>query len=270
VTRRALLLGVVLATAVFVAGTDGPPNTALVALVNAHAHNDYEHARPLLDALDHGFCSVEADVFLVNGDLLVAHDADHERADQTLEALYLDPLRERVWRNDGHLYPQGPDCTLLIDVKSQAEATYAVLRDVLARYADILTRFRGDTVDQRALTVIVSGNVARATMAAEAVRYAAVDGTLADLDSGASPALVPWISGDWQKLFTWSGSGAMPTNDERLLRSIVNRAHAQGRKVRFWNAPDSPLSWTVLLGAGVDLINTDDLVGLERLLRGTH
>jgi Glycerophosphoryl diester phosphodiesterase family len=141
---------------------------------------------------------------------------------------------------------------------------------VLGRYADILTRFRGDTVDQRALTVIVSGNRARATMAAEAVRYAAVDGTLADLDSGAPLALVPWISDDWQKFFTWSGSGAMPTNDERLLRSIVNRAHAQGRKVRFWNTPDSPLSWTVLLGAGVDLINTNDLVGLERLLRGTH
>ena len=31
-------------------------------LIHAHAHNDYEHARPLLDALDHGFCGVEADV----------------------------------------------------------------------------------------------------------------------------------------------------------------------------------------------------------------
>ena len=269
-TRRALVLAVVMATAVFVARTDGPPSTALVALVNAHAHNDYEHGRPLLDALDHGFCSVEADIFLVNGDLWVAHDAEHERVDRTLQALYLDPLRERVWRNDGHLYPQGPNCTLLIDVKSQAEATYAVLRDVLARYSDILTRFRGDTVEQRALTVIVSGNRARATMTAEAVRYAAIDGTLADLDSGASPALVPWISDDWRKFFTWSGSGAMPASEDQLLRSIVKRAHAQGRKVRFWDAPDSPVSWTVLLGAGVDLINTDDLVGLERLLRGTH
>ena len=31
-----------------------------------HAHNDYLHSRPLLDALDQGFDSVEADVFLVN------------------------------------------------------------------------------------------------------------------------------------------------------------------------------------------------------------
>ena len=36
----------------------------------AHAHNDYEHRRPLQDALDRGFNSVEADVWLVDGELL--------------------------------------------------------------------------------------------------------------------------------------------------------------------------------------------------------
>ena len=40
-------------------------------LIHAHAHDDYEHTRPLLDALDHGFCSVEADIYLVDGKLLV-------------------------------------------------------------------------------------------------------------------------------------------------------------------------------------------------------
>jgi hypothetical protein len=43
-------------------------------LSEAHSHNDYLHRRPLLDALEQGFCGVEADVFLVDGDLLVAHD----------------------------------------------------------------------------------------------------------------------------------------------------------------------------------------------------
>ena len=42
---------------------DEPPKP----LGQAHAHNDYYHKRPLLDALSHGFCSVEADVFLKNG-----------------------------------------------------------------------------------------------------------------------------------------------------------------------------------------------------------
>src|SRR5437660_742306 len=65
-------------------------------LRRAHAHNDYEHPRPLFDALDHRFGSVEADVFLVDGRLLVAHDPTELDPTRTLEALYLDPLAERV------------------------------------------------------------------------------------------------------------------------------------------------------------------------------
>src|SRR5262245_51794473 len=72
--------------------------------VLAHAHNDYEHARPLLDALEQNFDSVEADVHLVDGQLLVAHDRKDARADRTLEKLYLDPLGERVKQNGGWVY----------------------------------------------------------------------------------------------------------------------------------------------------------------------
>jgi hypothetical protein len=43
-------------------------------LTSAHAHNDYEHSRPLLDALDNGFCSVEADIWLTNGVDIVGTD----------------------------------------------------------------------------------------------------------------------------------------------------------------------------------------------------
>src|SRR3954464_3440838 len=93
-------------------------------LTRAHAHNDYEHARPLFDALDQGFCSVEADIYLVEGQLLVSHDRNKVRSERTLQALYLEPLRQRVQQNGGRLYKDGPPAILLIDVKADAEATY--------------------------------------------------------------------------------------------------------------------------------------------------
>ena len=62
-------------------------------LTNVHAHNDYEHKRPLFDALDHGFCSVEADVHLVDGQLLVAHSRLEVTPGKTLQAL--------AWRAEG-------------------------------------------------------------------------------------------------------------------------------------------------------------------------
>src|SRR5213596_3180460 len=86
-----------------------------IPLIHAHAHNDYEHKRPLLDALDHGFCSVEADIWLINGKLFVAHDFRDVKTNRTLESLYLEPLRERVRKNGGRIYPDGPEFTLLID-----------------------------------------------------------------------------------------------------------------------------------------------------------
>jgi hypothetical protein len=110
-------------------------------LTRAHAHNDYEHQRPLFDALDHGFASVEADVWLVDGRLLVAHDREAVRADRTLETLYLDPLQARVRQYGGRVYPNGPEFLLWIDIKSEAETTYAALQSALASYGEMLTVF---------------------------------------------------------------------------------------------------------------------------------
>ena len=42
-------------------------------LLNAFAHNDYCHKHPLYDALENGFTSIEADIFLKDGKLIVAH-----------------------------------------------------------------------------------------------------------------------------------------------------------------------------------------------------
>src|SRR5689334_8437966 len=95
----------------------------VVPLKEAHAHNDYEHKRPLFDALDNGFCSVEADVFLEGDTLLVGHARADLRPGRTLEKLYLDPLRERIKTNGGRVYKNGPAIWLFVDVKTEAKST---------------------------------------------------------------------------------------------------------------------------------------------------
>ncbi|MBE0542800.1 MAG: hypothetical protein IH623_15710 [Verrucomicrobia bacterium] len=235
-------------------------------LIHAHAHNDYEHPRPLLDALDHGFCSVEADIYLVDGKLLVAHDLDKTKPDRTLESLYLDPLRERVKKNGGRVFPNGPEFTLLIDLKSNWETTYPVLRAVLTNYADMLTTFSNDAKHTNAVLVVISGSRDRSMFAGETLRYAAFDGELSDLDTNPSVHFAPWISARWSSSFSWRGTGEMPDEEMAKLRQIVSRAHDQGRRVRFWGAPDTLNFWRTLHSAKVDLINTDNLSGLQSFL----
>jgi hypothetical protein len=250
----------------------GPVPAAVLAqpspLIHAHAHNDYEHARPLLDALDHGFCSVEADIWLVDDKLLVAHDRDKVKPERTLQALYLDPLRERVKKNGGRVFPNGPEFTLLIDLKSNWQTTYPVLRAVLTKYEDMLTTFHDGEKKTNAVMVVVSGSRDRKMFAGETVRYAAFDGELSDLEANPSSNFAPWISASWGSRFRWRGDGAIPDAELQQLQTIVRRAHEQGRRVRFWGAPDNRGFWQMLRAAHVDLINTDNLAGLQQFLSG--
>src|SRR5437763_12400645 len=163
------LLGCVL----FIGADDaGAATSAVVPLIHAHAHNDYEHKRPLLDALDNGFCSVEADVYLRNGQLLIGHTEQDLRPERTLEKLYLDPLRERIRAEGGRVYRGGPTVYLLIDVKTEGKSTYQALHPVLVRYGDILSTFDNGKFEQKAVTVVISGNRAPELLAAQTVRYA--------------------------------------------------------------------------------------------------
>ncbi len=236
-------------------------------LLRAHAHNDYEHARPLYDALDRGFMSVEVDIYLVNDQLLVAHDPTQLRPDRTLQSLYLNPLRDRVKQNKGRVYSKGGlEFTLLIDVKTEAVTTYFALRSVLKQYQDILTTFSPEDRVPGAVVIIVSGNRAQAVMESEATRYAGMDGRLGDLNSSASANLIPLISDNWTNNFTWRGEGSIPTEERQKLRQIVSTAHSRGQRVRFYATPDNIPMWRELLAADVDLINTDDLAGLQQFL----
>ena len=252
---------------------DAPRRTGVQPLAQAHAHNDYEHPRPLHDALSHGFTSVEADVWLVDGELLVAHDREDVDPSRTLESLYLDPLLERVRREGGRVY-RGHDGVfqLLIDVKSAAGTTYAAVHEALAEHRRMMTTFRDGAVSADAVTAVISGNRDLPAMQAQRVRFAGYDGRLTDLGSGLPASDLPLLSDNWTRHFLWRGIGPMPEAERAKLRDIVDRAHAAGYRVRFWATPDAAgpardAVWDELLAAGVDHLNTDDLAGLEAYLR---
>ena len=241
--------------------------SALVSVhANAHAHNDYLHKRPLLDALDQGFCSVEADVFLVGGKLLVAHEEKSLDASKTLDELYLKPLAERAKKNGGFIQEKGTEFTLLVDIKRDGEAVYSELKREMETYLGLFTQWRDPTLFPGAVTVILSGDRPIKTVAAEKYRSVFIDGRLTDLDGTAPVTLMPLVSSSWLESFQWLGLGTMPNDQRERLRDIVAKAHAQGRKIRFWASPDMPSAWQVLLREKVDLINSDRLRELSEFL----
>lgn len=245
-------------------------------LPRAHAHNDYEHERPLFDALSHGFTSVEADIYLVDGELLVAHDPEDIVPGRTLQKLYLDPLARQVRANHGTVFRGSrQQLQLLVDIKNTGVETYTELHRVLRDYRGMLTTYARGKVHQDAVTIVISGDRPRALMESQPVRYAFFDGRGADLGGGAPASFMPLISENWTGVFTWQGAGPMPAAERAFLHQAVATAHANGQRVRFWATPDLPgpereAVWRELIAADVDHINTDDLAGLEAFLRAAQ
>lgn len=242
-------------------------NAADEVLSCAHAHNDYLHERPLLDALENGFCSVEADIFLVDGQLLVAHTRRELSPERTLQKLYLDPLRERIEQNCGRVHKDGPVFSLLIDIKNTGTETWGKLNKVLAGYAEIFSSVEDGQFYPGPINAVVSGDRAWQVIEATSPRYAGVDGRVSDIGSDRPVHLMPLISDNWRLHFEWRGEGMLPKKQRKKLRQLVRKTHAEGRRIRFWASPDTPAMWKELNAAEADLINTDDLPGLSDFLR---
>jgi hypothetical protein len=237
----------------------------------AHAHNDYLHEHALLDALGHGFRSIEADVFSGGDSLYVAHDRKDIEAGRTLRSLYLEPLMEYLSEEEGSLYGGDSPLILLVDIKDHGLSTYKLLDQILQDYLEILCRVSGEGYVPGSVMVVISGNRPIEYMMDQAQRCAFVDGRVKDLAERYPAIFMPLISDRWSRHFSWKGKGDMPEKERAQLKVFVQKAHENGQLIRFWATPDTPgkerdTLWSELLEAGVDLINTDDLGGLQNFL----
>ncbi|KAL2832656.1 hypothetical protein BJY01DRAFT_260218 [Aspergillus pseudoustus] len=145
--------------------------------VGCHSHNDYTRPVPLYSAIKAGCVSVEADIWLSEGDLLVGHNRFTLHPAVTLRSLYLDPLLDILekhntrssslqpvqsdGRNLAGVFANNPSQTLvlLIDFKTGEHSTLRCLLEQLAplRERGYLTRFNGVDVLHRPVTVVASG-----------------------------------------------------------------------------------------------------------------
>jgi len=244
--------------------------TAQTAILpNAYAHNDYCHKRPLLDALDNGFTYVEADVYLRKGQLIVAHILPCFKKKRTLEALYLKPLLEYVQGNEQNKTENRiNNCplTLMIDIKSDANKTYAAILLLLDKYKPILSGYEDGCTTLRHVTVVLTGHKPTELVKAKDNRFVFMDEDLKNAAIDTSTNLYPIASCKYSDLLKWKGKGVIPEIELQRLEYYVTQAHKNGRKVRLWGSPENKVVWSELLRCNVDLINTDRLTSLRKFL----
>mgnify|MGYP001813784394 FL=1 len=133
-------------------------NDTVAVPIPAHAHNDYLHERPLFDALENGFRSLEADVFAVGDSLYVAHNRKDIEPGRTLRALYLEPLMKYILENEKTNFDSAHPLILLVDIKDDGLSTYKLLDGILNDYQEILCGISGDTCVWGRVMIVISGN----------------------------------------------------------------------------------------------------------------
>jgi len=239
-----------------------------ISLPNAYAHNDYWHKRPLYDALDNGFTHIEADIYLRDSKLVVAHVLPRLRMHKTLDSLYLKPLLARVnGTGKDNNCPEFP-IMLMIDIKSDANETYLALKGLLEKYRPVLSVFEGGVYKQRKITVVLTGHKPIELLKAEKSRLAFVDEDLLQVKTDTlDQNFYQTASCRYSHMLNWRGEGPIPPAEQQRLRAYVSEAHRYGKKVRLWASPESSVVWRQLLNCGVDLINTDQLEKLKDFLQ---
>lgn len=226
-------------------------------IANAHSHNDYLNDTPFFKAYDEGFGSIEADIFPVDGVLYVAHKKEAIQPKNTLKALYLDPLLDRIKTDSAR------QVHLLIDVKEN----YRVALSLLVSELQPLARYLSTTAKANNVTITISGE---RPPPAEYNQYPAFIFFDDDLKLKHSPdqwQRVHLVSLPFDKISGWKGAGHIPRKDLQLLRKVVDSVHAAGKPFRFWAAPDTVPAWRQQQKLQVDLIGTDQIHELGAYLK---
>ncbi len=233
----------------------------LYTVANAHAHNDYIHPVAFYPPYQAGFGSIEADIFLRNNELYVAHDTAQIQSHRTLEQLYLEPLKGVIEKNKGSVFADtSKNLMLLIDLKTAAVPTLRRLIEVLQTYPSL--------TQNPSLRLVITGGQPPTAQFATYPSWILFDGQLDKTYTPEAFQKVALFSDNFRNYSKWNGKGVPMAADYQKLKAAVSRAHALNKPIRFWAAPDGANAWYTLMRLDTDYINTDKIFEITSFLNG--
>lgn len=247
--NRSFLVTLVMA---FFCGAGVFAQTSAYSVANAHAHNDYEHNIPFIQAFGLGFGSIEADVILQNGQLYVAHDArDIPKHTLLFEETYIQPLNNAAASVRDEL-------VLLIDLKTEAVATLQKVILIIQKYPDLT----GNTK----VKFVITGNQPPAADFKQYPSWIYFDGNINNPEHIQQIDRIGIFSDNFRKYTQWNGKGRIPGKEIPRLNEVIEKAHSLHKKIRFWGGPDNINTWYTFIDLKVDYINTDRIEELAVFL----
>lgn len=218
------------------------------SVANGHAHNDYEHNVPFVQAFQLGFGSIEADVILENDSLYVGHQqSDILTKPLFFERDYIVPLYRELQQSQD----ASRSVILLIDLKTEALATLTKVISIIEKYP-LLTKASG-------VQFVITGNQPPPSAFDQYPGYIYFDGNIGNPEHLRHLNRIALFSDNFRNYSKWKGKGNIRSREKRVLDNVIGKVHALGKRIRFWGCPDNPYVWSVFMKMGVDYINTDHI-----------
>jgi alkaline phosphatase len=236
--------------------------------LNAHSHNDYENDPPFWLSFNNHFGSIEADIWAIDGELLVAHYKADTKPELTLDSLYIQPIVRSFRQNKGKAWPdKSSSFQLLIDLKTGVSPALPLLIEKLKQYPDVFNPGK----NKSAVRIVISGNRPDPSEFRRYPNFIYFDGLLTLKYNKKQLNRIPLYSENLKKFTVWNGTGEIPQKDRIRLQNVIDSVHSLNKKIRFWNAPDDINAWDTFIDLGIDYINTDKIEKLaDYLNKGSH
>lgn len=219
-----------------------------------HSHNDYCRRAPFWQAYAQGVYSIEADVFLHDGRLLVGHDVEDLSPDMTFESLYVEPIVTLFGRNGGRAWKDSDErLQLMVELKSATEPTLQAVTALLGRYPEVFD----PAVNPEAVRIAVTGRVPAPEDFGKYPAYVRFDGNWETDYTPDQLERIALVSVNFRTYSQWNGKGSIIPVERVKLEKIIDRAHGWGKPVRFWGAPEGTTVYYTFYDMGIDYINTD-------------
>lgn len=222
-----------------------------------HSHNDYAHTHPFWEAYNNNAGVIEADVYEVNGELMVAHNKTDIKPGATLNNMYIKPI-VTLFDSSKNVH----SFYLMIDIKENQAAVLKILMNLLQQTPFVFNR----RINKNAVQVFISGERPADTVFHNYPSYIMFDGLPGKNYAPEDLEKIVMISDNFQTYSNWDGTGALPAADSIKLESVIRAAHAEGKPVRFWGAPDTAQCWLTLINLHSDIINTDKVESCRQFL----
>lgn len=234
-------------------------------------------------------------------EVYVGHNQLYLEPNNTLWSLYLGPIFNMLEScnplfeaDDGQnallehtdikhgLFYNSPETPLhlMLDIKTDANATYVALKQQLKPFIDnqYLTHYdtTQDKLVQGPLTITLSGNLPKELVRLEELRYMFLDGPLFNMTAKTDDNFLQQVkkesvivSASLQQLLGDDVYALVATQElsdkaKSTLKNYFDRAHQLGLKTRIWGSTTWPIylrntQMKAFWQLGCDLVNADDL-----------